>query len=351
MHVLIVDDSAVVRQTVSTLLHNEIDISVSVAPDPLIALQKIRANRPDVILLDIEMPRMDGLTFLAKLMAEDPIPVVILSAVAEARSEIAWRALQQGAMEIVVKPNVGLRRFLEESRVRLVDALRAAAAARTDRGIAPSRPASGTRRDRSVASARNAAGDDRIIAIGASTGGTQAIKAVLSGLPADAPGTLIVQHMPEIFTRHFARHLNAESLLDVQEAADGDRLTSGHALVAPGNRHASLCRDRDGYYVRLSDGPLVSRHRPSVDVMFRSVAEVAGSKAIGVILTGMGADGAEGMVEMKRAGAATIAQDEKTCVVFGMPKEAIRRGAIDEVAAIEDIALAIIRLTAALPVL
>lgn len=335
MHVLIVDDSAVVRQTVSGMLSEEPDISVSVASDPLIAMQKIAVQRPDVILLDIEMPRMNGLTFLGKLMRDDPIPVVICSAVAAPQSDPAFRALQQGAIDIVAKPKIGVREFLQESRVQLVDALKAAAIARR---VEPRPfPTAVPPRD----DARRSTKSNGIVAIGASTGGTEALRVVLSGLPADAPGTLIVQHMPEVFTRHFARHLNSESLLDVKEAEHGDRVLSGRAFVAPGNRHMSLSKDRDGYFIAISDGPLESRHRPSVDVLFRSVAEHAAANAIGVILTGMGADGAEGMTAMKKAGAFTIAQDEKTSVVFGMPREAIARRSVDEVLPLHRIASAI----------
>ncbi len=344
MHVLIVDDSAVVRQTVSGILADEPDVSVTVAADPVIAMQKITARRPDVILLDIEMPRMDGLTFLAKLMAEDPIPVVVCSAVAGPQTEPAFRALQHGAIDVVLKPKIGVRDFLRESRVLLVDSLRAAAQARVHRPKPePRRVAAASIRS----TPRSHADDLRIIALGASTGGTEALRVVLSELPADAPGTLIVQHMPEVFTAHFARHLNSESALEVNEAKDGDRLTPGRALLAPGNRHMAVRRNRDGYYVAIDDGPLVSRHRPSVDVLFRSVAEAAGSNGVGVILTGMGADGADGIAAMKRAGAGTIAQDEKTCIVFGMPKEAIARRAIDEVVPLDKIASTIMRFASA----
>jgi two-component system, chemotaxis family, protein-glutamate methylesterase/glutaminase len=340
MHVLIVDDSAVVRQTVSAILDDEPDISVSVASDPLIALQKIDARRPDVILLDIAMPRMDGITFLGKLMAEDPIPVVVCSAVAGPRSEAAVLCLRHGALDIVAKPKIGVRDFLRESRVILVDALRAAAAARPVERRPPS--AAGCARENAPrSSVRRTPDDRRVVAIGASTGGTEALRAVLSALPPDTPGTLIVQHMPEGFTSHFARHLDHESPMEVREAVHGDRLYPGRALLAPGNRHMALRRDRDGYYVALDDGPLVSRHRPSVDVLFHSVAEIAGATAVGVLLTGMGADGAEGLLALKKAGASTIAQDERTSVVFGMPKEAIARGAAGEITALDRIAASI----------
>ncbi len=344
MHVLIVDDSAVVRQMVSGMLSDEPDVSVSVAADPLIAMQKIASRRPDVILLDLEMPRMDGLTFLGKLMAEDPIPVVVCSAVAGPHSEPAFRALQQGALDIVAKPKIGIREFLKESRLQLVDSLRAAAVARL-RPCAPPRPDGRPSILRRPVKQTLAAADHRVVALGASTGGTEALRVILSELPADTPGMVIVQHMPEVFTAHFARHLNSESALEVKEAEHGDRLFPGRALLAPGNRHMFVERDGAGYYVAVEGGPLISRHRPSVDVLFHSVADHAGSAAVGAILTGMGADGAEGIAAMKRAGAATIAQDERTCVVFGMPKEAISRRSIDEVVPLDKIASAIVRLT------
>ena len=335
MRVLIVDDSAVVRQTVSAILHAE-DIDVSTAADPYIAMQKIASSRPDVILLDIEMPRMNGLTFLEKIMSEDPIPVVILSALAGPTSETAFQALRRGAVDVVAKPKVGLRDFLQESCVLLVDTLRAASVATLARRPAAARP-----RLEEATLPRSSAGTDRILALGASTGGTEALRTILSALPAATPGTVIVQHMPEVFTAHFARSLDAESNMSVKEAADGDRVIAGRALVAPGNRHMELLKDGRGYFVKLSDGPLVSRHRPSVDVLFHSTARAAGNVAVGVILTGMGADGAEGMLALRRAGARTIAQDEETSVVFGMPREAIVRGAVEEVLPLSDIAAAI----------
>lgn len=338
MHVLIVDDSAVVRQTVAHILDGEPDVTVAAAADPIIAQQKIAAQRPDVILLDLEMPRMDGLTFLRNIMATDPIPVVVCSAIAAPRSDPALRALQDGALDIVAKPKIGLRDFLNESRVTLVDALRAAASAR----VAVPEPVRRSVQPRTQKPSLVARPEDRhIIAVGASTGGTEALRAILSRMPGDAAATVIVQHMPEGFTAQFARHLNADSAMEVKEAEHGDRIMRGRALIAPGNRHLAIARDRHGYYATLSDGPFVSRHRPSVDVLFQSVAETAGMHAIGVILTGMGADGAEGMVRMKRAGARTIAQDERTSVVFGMPKEAIARDAVDEVLPLTAIAGAI----------
>ncbi len=335
MHVLVVDDSAVVRQTVSALLSAQ-GVNVAVASDPLIAMQKMAVQRPDVILLDIEMPRMDGLTFLRKIMSEDPIPVVICSALAGPSSDMAFRALECGAVDVVAKPKVGLRDFLQESGVILGDAIRAAAQARVARRIAFE---SGTRRTTLMQS--RGGEDGRIIALGASTGGTEALRHILTQFPRNAAGTVVVQHMPEVFTAHFAKRLDSEAAIEVREASDGDRVVTGRALIAPGNRHMSVERDANGLYVRLADGPLVSRHRPSVDVLFHSVAAAAGAKASGAILTGMGGDGAGGLLAMRQAGGLTVAQDEATSVVFGMPREAILRGAAAHVLPLEEIANAI----------
>jgi two-component system chemotaxis response regulator CheB len=313
-----------------------------VAADPLIAMQKIGIRRPDVILLDIEMPRMNGLTFLDRIMAEDPIPVVICSAVAGRDSENAFRALRNGAVDVVAKPKVGVREFLTESRVLLVDALRAASAARLNR-VQAAAPLDAQTPLRGIPAA---GGSDRVVALGASTGGTQALRVILTSLPKDAPPIVIVQHMPEVFTAHFARHLDRECAMKVKEAADGDRLQRGLVLLAPGNRHMRVMRERGLYSVALDSGPLVTRHRPSVDVLFESVAQSAGPAAVGALLTGMGADGADGLKAMKRAGAATIAQNERTSVVFGMPKEAIARGAVDFVLPLTEIAGVIARLCA-----
>jgi two-component system, chemotaxis family, protein-glutamate methylesterase/glutaminase len=324
----VVDDSAVVRQTVSTVLANEPGLLVTVAADPIIALDKMSRRRPDVILLDLEMPRMDGLTFLRRLMSEDPIPVIVCSALTGPGTEAALRAMDEGAVDVVTKPRLGVRDFLSESRVLLIDALHAAAAARLPRRfasppVAPPAPP--------VAVLPVGMTTDKVAAIGASTGGTEALRAILQAMPPDAPGLAIVQHMPEGFTRAFAQRLDQQCRIEVKEAADGDRLFDGRALIAPGNRHLSVRRSGAHYVVDVTDGPLVSRHRPSVDVLFRSVAHAVGPSAVGVILTGMGADGADGLLEMKRMGAATIGQDEATCVVFGMPKEAAARGAVDEI--------------------
>jgi len=336
LRVLVVDDSAVVRQVMGTVLSQHGGMAVAVAADPLIAMDKMRRERPDVILLDLEMPRMDGLTFLRKIMSEDPLPVVICSGLAACGTEAALRALEHGAVEIVTKPTLGVRGFLEDSASSLVDTVRAAAAARLRLRPRPPRATSPRlaadtlipplqKPSLTITSAK-------VVAIGASTGGTEALRQILEAMPPDAPGMVIVQHMPELFTAAFARRLDETCRIEVKEAADGDRVLEGRALIAPGNRHTMLRRSGAHYTVEVADGPAVSRHRPSVDVLFRSAALAAGPNAVGVIMTGMGNDGASGLLEMKRAGAATIAQDEATCVVFGMPKEAIARGAVDDIA-------------------
>jgi two-component system, chemotaxis family, protein-glutamate methylesterase/glutaminase len=348
MRVLVVDDSAVVRQTLSTILGQEPGLVVSVAADPLIAQGKMARERPDVIVLDLEMPRMDGLTFLRGLMATDPIPVVVCSGLTVAGAEHAMRALEEGAVSIVTKPRIAVREFLYESAVTLVDAVRAAAVAklppartragRPDAAAAPS--GAGAARPR-IRTAGRADSPD-VIAIGASAGGTEALRLVLQAFPQDVAGTVIVQHMPETFTTAFAARLNAACAAEVREARDGDVVRPGLVLIAPGNRHLSLRRERDCYVAQIIDGPLVSRHRPSVDVLFRSVAQAAGPRAVGAILTGMGEDGAAGLLEMSQAGAYTIAQDEASCVVFGMPREAIERGAARVVVPLPAVAAAIL---------
>jgi two-component system chemotaxis response regulator CheB len=335
LHVLVVDDSAVVREVMASVLSQEPGMTVTTAADPLIAMDKIRRARPDVILLDLELPRMHGLAFLRKIMAEDPLPVVICSGIADAGSGAALQALDEGAVDIVTKPKLRVREFLHESAVLLIDTVRAAAGAHvgTRRTPAP-RPACPPAAKPIPTPAREpllAVTTDKVVAIGASTGGTEALRGLLEAMPPGAPGIVIVQHMPEGFTAAFAHRLNEICRIEVKEAADGDRVVAGRALIAPGNRHTLVRRSGAQYLVEVTDGPLVSRHRPSVDVLFRSVAQAAGSNAVGVIMTGMGADGAAGLLEMKRAGGSTIAQDEATCVVFGMPKEAIAAGGVDEV--------------------
>jgi len=332
IQVLVVDDSAVVREVMHAILSQEPDMAVAVAADPLIAMQKMKQMRPHVVVLDLEMPRMDGLTFLRKIMAEDPIPTLVCSGVVAQGTEKALLALEEGALGILAKPKLGVGHFLHESALVLIDTVRAAAQAKIKQraplhSFSSSRPASVPGLP-SIA-ARQAG---TIVAIGASIGGTEALAEVLTTLSADAPGVVVVQHMPELFTSAFAKRLNALCRIEVKEGGDGDQITRGRAILAPGNRHLSVVTRGGAFYVELSDGPLVSRHRPSVDVLFHSVASAAGVNALGVILTGMGNDGASGMLDMKRAGSSTIAQDEKSCVVFGMPKEAISAGAVDTVA-------------------
>lgn len=339
INVLVVDDSAVVRQVLESILSQEPDMTVAVASDPLIAQQKMARARPDVIVLDLEMPRMDGLTFLRKVMAEDPIPTVICSGVAVRGTEAALRALDDGAVGIITKPKLGVRNFLHESGVVLTDMVRSAAKARIRRRFA----ASVVTRARVNAIARPAASSSaffskEVIAIGASTGGTEALTEILTAMPSGSPPIVVVQHMPEVFTATFANRLNQLCEIEVKEAEHGDRISAGKALIAPGNRHMSVRRRGAHLFAEITEGPLVSRHRPSVDVLFRSVAQAAGSESLGIILTGMGNDGAQGLLEMKKSGSQTIAQDEASCVVFGMPKEAVQCGAVDLVLSLSEIA-------------
>ncbi len=341
IHVLVVDDSAVVREIMTGVLSQEPGMRVAAAADPLIAMQKMRHQRPDVIVLDLEMPRMDGRTFLHKIMTEDPIPVIICSAHTGQETSLGLQALEEGAVDVVTKPRLGVREFLHESAVTLIDAVRAAASTHPRERRAAFLPPPPRRNADAAFPGGNKPVPSRVshtmVALGASTGGTEALRLVLEAMPVHAPGLVVVQHMPEGFTTAFARRLNELCRIEVKEAADGDRVVAGRALIAPGNRHALVHRDGTQYRVEVSDGPLVSRHRPSVDVLFGSVAKAAGSNAVGVIMTGMGSDGAEGLLEMRHVGAVTIAQDEASCVVFGMPKEAIERGAVKQVAALSHI--------------
>lgn len=348
IQVLIVDDSAVVRNTLADIINSDRRMTVmATAQDPFIAANRIRQQVPDVITLDLEMPRMDGLTFLEKIMTQHPIPVVICSSLTEKGSRSALKAMELGAVEIIAKPKIGTRTFLEESRVRICDTVYAAARARLTRISPPkviepklSADAVLAKPSKSHAMVRTT---EKVVAVGASTGGTEALRVFLEMLPGDAPGIVIVQHMPENFTRAFAERLNTTCQVTVKEAEDNDTVIRGRALIAPGNRHALLKRSGARYFVEIKDGPLVSRHRPSVDVLFRSTARYAGANAVGVIMTGMGDDGAQGLLEMKEAGAFTVAQDEATCVVFGMPKEAIKKGAADKVMPLQNIAGAVLR--------
>jgi two-component system, chemotaxis family, protein-glutamate methylesterase/glutaminase len=345
IRVLVVDDSALVRQVLTSLLTSEPGFEVVCAHDPIIAQQKMERSRPDVVILDLELPRMDGLTFLRKIMAEDPLPVVVCSAHTGKGTDAALRALEEGAVDVLAKPRLGVKDFLWESSLLFLDAVRAAAEAGRGRKRAP-RPAArapGTATPSTGEKARVVAAADKLVAIGASTGGTEALREVLEGMPLGAPGIVVVQHMPEGFTRAFADRLDQICAIEVKEAAAGDQVRPGRALVAPGDQHLCIHRSGGRFLVELNREPLVSRHRPSVNVLFRSVAAAAGARAVGVIMTGMGADGADGLLEMKRAGAATIAQDEASSVVFGMPKEAIARGAVDEVVPLYRMREAILR--------
>ena len=333
--VMIVDDSAVVRQVLQDVLSRDHEIEViGAASDPLFALQRMQTQWPDVIVLDVEMPRMDGITFLKKLMAEHPTPVVICSTLTGKGTTTAMQALEAGAVSIVTKPTVGLKSFLQDASEDLLHTVKAAARAnmRNVRSAAPVVAAGKKLNADAILSGANHAMSvttDRVVAIGTSTGGTQALEVVLSALPRVSPGIVIVQHMPEKFTALFAERLNGICQIEVKEAANNDRVIPGRALIAPGGKHMLLKRNGAQYHVEVVDGPVVNRHRPSVDVLFRSVAKFAGKNALGIIMTGMGDDGARGLKEMKDAGAATIAQNEATCVVYGMPKEAVKLGGVD----------------------
>ncbi len=346
IQILIVDDSAAVRNALSDIIGSAPDLEVmAVASDPYVAAQKMQARLPDVIFLDIEMPRMDGLTFLKKIMAQRPMPVVICSTLTEEGSQALMQALEAGAVEAIAKPKVATAEALAEARMRIADVARAAAHARVGhrrRALPQLRveekltadvilPPVNTRR-------KIALDADPMVAIGASTGGTEALATVLKALPRDCPGIVIVQHMPEGFTAAFARRMDGTCAITVKEAAPGDTLAPGMALVAPGNRHLLVERAGHHYRVALRDGPPVARHRPSVDVLFRSTAQAAGANALGIIMTGMGDDGANGLLEMRQAGTSTIAQDEASCTVFGMPKEAITRGGAERVLSLNALA-------------
>jgi two-component system chemotaxis response regulator CheB len=343
--VLIVDDSALVRKTMQNILSSDPMIEViGSASDPFIAVQKIKKNIPDVITLDIEMPRMDGLTFLKKIMSQHPIPVVIISTLTTKGAETGIKALEYGAVEVIEKPKVNTKKALEESTLSLCRAVKAAAQAKVKKikirpwDSIPEKLSADAILSKKIHNSNSIKTTETIIAVGASTGGTEAIKLFLLNLPLNCPGIIITQHMPMMFTKQFADRLNDICNITVKEAVNGDSVLTGQALIAPGNRHMLLKRSGTRYFVEVKDGPLVNRHKPSVDVLFRSVSRYAGKNAIGIILTGMGADGAKGLLEMKEAGARTIAQDEKSCVVFGMPKEAIGMGAADYILPLDEIA-------------
>jgi len=345
VRVLIVDDSASVRQILKEILETDPEITVlGAASDPYVAVEHIKREVPDVITLDVEMPRMDGLTFLDRVMSQHPIPVVICSTLTAAGSDTALAALEKGAVDIITKPKLGTKEFFRESCIRICDVVKSAARARQRvrggalhaREVQPKLTADAViEKPKSFAMIQTT---EKVIAVGASTGGTEALREFLERMPSNAPGIVIVQHMPEKFTASFAARLNSLCDVSVKEAADGDSVIPGQVLIAPGNKHTLLKRSGARYFVEVRDGPLVSRHRPSVDVLFRSTARYAGKNAIGVIMTGMGDDGAKGMLEMKEAGARNIAQDEATSVVFGMPAEAIKMGGVDRVLPLQCIA-------------
>ncbi len=351
IRVLIIDDSASVRQTLVSVLQSDPEIEViGTASDPFMAAKRIQDEIPDVITLDVEMPRMDGITFLRKLMSQKPIPVVMCSSLTEQGTETLMQALEAGAVDVILKPKIGAADFLAEQGARICEAVKGAAQARLGRrsGAASASGAghAETRSDNRLVPQEKLTADamlpppsgkamarttEMVVCIGASTGGTEALRELLERLPANSPGIVIVQHMPEKFTAAFAKRLNGLCEVEVKEAVDGDPVLRGHVLIAPGDSHMLLERQGARYYVSVRSGPLVSRHRPSVDVLFRSAARSAGSNAMAVIMTGMGDDGARGMLEMHQAGAYTVAQDEATSVVFGMPKEAIARGGVDKI--------------------
>ncbi|CAK0771582.1 Protein-glutamate methylesterase/protein-glutamine glutaminase 2 [uncultured Gammaproteobacteria bacterium] len=347
IRVLVVDDSASVRETLKEIINDDPDLELmGAAIDPYVAARLIAEEIPDVLVLDVEMPRMDGITFLRKIMEQRPMAVVMCSSLTEVGSETLLEALEAGAVEVIQKPRIGSRQFLIEARIRITDAIKAAAHANLRR-----RPSPGSARpdDKSLMGAKKLSADvmlpppspgraaamtkttEKVVCIGASTGGTESLRILLEGFPADAPGMVIVQHMPEKFTEAFANRLDRLCALSVREARNGDTVLRGHVLIAPGNRHMLVKRSGARYYVEVRDGPLVTRHRPSVDVLFRSAARYVGANGIGVLMTGMGDDGARGLLEMMQAGAHTVAEDESTCVVFGMPKEAIKLGAARKV--------------------
>ena len=330
--VLVVDDSAVVRTILLRELERDATIEVvGTAPDPYVARDKIVRLQPDVITLDIEMPRMDGITFLKKLMRHYPLPVVVVSSLTPKGGDLALEAIDCGAVEVMCKP--GAAYTVGDLSVELIDKIKAAAKVKIRKAETGQR-----RKPKRVAKLAMTRTTNKVVAMGASTGGTQALQSVLTSMPTNAPGILVVQHMPEHFTSSFATRLNDICAIEVKEAEDRDSVIPGRALIAPGNHHMLLRRSGARYYVEVKDGPLVCRQRPSVEVLFKSAAKYAGQNAIGVIMTGMGADGAQGLLAMREAGAHTIAQDEKTCVVFGMPKEAIKADAVEQIVPLNRIA-------------
>lgn len=338
--VLVIDDSALIRGVMKEIVNRENDMEcVGAAPDPLVARDMIKALNPDVLTLDVEMPKMDGLDFLERLMRLRPMPVLMISTLTERGSDITFRALELGAADFFSKPKLDIARGMEEYAIEITDKIRAVAQAQVRKPvITPSVQEKFTADVILPSTAGRFSSTEKLIVIGASTGGTEAIKNILIQLPADAPGVLIAQHMPEHFTKSFAARLNTLCKIPVTEAEHNERILPGHAYIAPGHSHLLLKRSGAHYIAQLNQGPLVNRHRPSVDVLFRSAANVAGANALGIILTGMGKDGVQGLLEMKQVGSHTIAQDEASCVVFGMPKEAIAAGAAREVLPLQNIA-------------
>ncbi|MDI7228883.1 chemotaxis response regulator protein-glutamate methylesterase [Leptospira santarosai] len=335
IRVFIIDDSAVVRQVLAQILNKDPEIEIiGFASDPIFASERLSSVWPDVFILDVEMPRMDGISFLKKIMSERPTPVILCSTLAEKESETAVLAMKLGAIDIIEKPKIGLKNFLEESEVLFTDSVKAASAAR----IKFHRDGESKENHRQTkADFSKISTTDKLIAIGTSTGGTQALEYILTQLDVRCPGIVIVQHMPEKFTETFANRLNQICEIQVKEAKDGDRIQLGSAYIAPGNRHMEIYLSGAQFHVRVLDGPLINRHRPSVDVLFNSVAKIAGKNAKGIIMTGMGNDGANGLLKMRQTGAFTIAQDETSCVVFGMPKEAILKGAVETILPLSEI--------------
>jgi two-component system chemotaxis response regulator CheB len=351
IEVLVVDDSAVVREAFKMILDADQGFSVQVAADPILAMNRIDRRRPDVIVLDLQMPRMDGWTFLEKLMIEDPLPVVVCSSHSGPGTEGAIRALQAGAVALIHKPHLGAGDFLQDASVRLIDTIRAAAHARVQRrrransarAAQVEKPGQVRRERPRSARTRPVRSDRALIAIGASTGGTEALRVILAEMPVDAPPIVVVQHMLEGFTATFASHLDRVCQIQVKEAQVGDSVASGQAVIASGNMHMQVRLGMTGYAIDLLSGPLVARHRPSIDMLFHSVAQHVGASATGVLLTGMGDDGVDGLLAMRRGGACTLAQDEASCAVFGMPRAAVERGAVDRSTQLTHIASTILR--------
>ena len=333
IRVMIIDDSALVRQTLSKILNNDPDIEViATASDPIFAARKITRAKPDVITLDMEMPRMNGLTFLKKLMASYPIPVVVISSLTANSAELTFKALEYGAVEVIAKPRLAGKDFFDESEILICDAVKAATQVRVshrtpDHVVIPPKLTADSILYLSPVPVQLKETTDKIIVIGASTGGTSAIKTFLQSMPPNCPGIVIVQHMPEVFTKSFAERLNSLCCIQVKEGTHSESITVGKAIIAPGNKHIMINKSGARYKVEINEGPLVNRHRPSVDVMFRSAAKYAGQNALGILLTGMGDDGARGLLEMRQAGSYTIAQDESSCIVYGMPKAAVNLNA------------------------